>query len=740
VPAGLPVALAALLLGAPAAALELRLVGAEGAPLAFARVYVVGSPGQLIADADGRCTVDPVPTPPFELVVARADGVALAPVTVESIPAHGNLELVVSGAFSDALTIAATPAPDIELPPAAGFTVLGRGDLAERGPATLAAAIERIPGAGRSSEGADAVPSLRGLAAARTLILLDEGRVTAERRAGPSASFLDPETVDEVEVVRGPGSVSYGSDAFGGVIRLRTRLPDPGAPPTLRFALAAGDGSGERSGAAEFTAAALGGAVLLGVGARDFDDYQSPDGTVPNTASSGHGFRLGLQRPALGGNLRVLWRTDIGEDIGKPASDADLVPTTYPEELSHRAAVQFDRPGPGAWRRLSAVVTWDRYDLVTARDRLATPAAPRRLEESDVDAFDYGARVEAERPIGTSRLVVGVDLAGRYGLEAINRLTNFDESGAPVSQTSEVAIESARRDDAGAFAALSARLGDVRLAGGLRVDGVWSRNEGGYFGDRSTSSGALSGFLAAAVDLAPGVEASLQGARGFRDALLSDRYFRGVSGRGWVTGNPELHPESSWQLDAALRLRRDRLQLALFGYGYRIDDLIERYRVGADYFFRNRGSAEVVGAELEVGIELSDALQVVASGQWLRGETRDDGAPTDGVPTPGGALAVRGRNGRVWYQARLAAFARDDRPGPTEQAVAGYTVLDAGIGVELGRGLSLDLLGRNLLDRSYLGGSDERAAPAPGRTIRLVLRGVLGATGGGSPSGVPRGR
>jgi len=719
--------LAALLLAAPVSALEVRLVTIEGLSLAFARVYVVGQAGHLIADADGRCVLDPVPRPPFELVVARSDGVALAPVRIEALPEQGGLELVVGGAFSDALTIAAAPAPDIELPPATAFTVLGRGDLVRRGPATLAAAIEQVPGAGRSNEGADAVPSLRGLAAARTLILLDEGRVTAERRAGPSASFLDPESVDEVEVVRGPGSVSYGSDAFGGVIRLRTRLPDPGTAPNLRFALAAADGTGERSGAAEFTASALGGAVLLGVGARDFDDYKSPSGTVPNTFSSGRAFRLGLQRPALGGNLRVLWRTDIGEDIGKPASDAEVAPTTYPEETSHRATVQLDRPGPGKWRRLSVALSWDRYRLLTERDVLASASAPRRVEESDVDAFDYGARVEAERPIGAGRLVAGVDLAGRYGLEAVNRRTQYDASGDLVSQTSEVAIASARRDDAGAFVALSGPYRRVRLSAGLRADGVWSRNEGGYFGDRRTAHGALSGFLAGAVDLAPGVEASLQGSHGFRDALLSDRYFRGVSGRGWVTGNPELRPETSWQLDAALRMRRDGLQLALFGYGYRIDDLIERYRVGADYFFRNRGSAESVGAELEVGVELTPALQLVASGQWLRGEVRDDGVPTDGVPAPGAALAVRGRGGRLWWQARLAAFARDDRPGPTEQEVPGYAVLDGGVGFDLGRGLELALLGRNLLDRSYLGGADERAVAAPGRSVRVVLRGVLGS-------------
>jgi outer membrane receptor protein involved in Fe transport len=376
---------------------------------------------------------------------------------------------------------------------------------------------------------------------------------------------------------------------------------------------------------------------------------------------------------------------------------------------------------------LSVALSWDRYRLVTERDILATATTPRRIEESDVDAFDYGARIEAERPLGAGRLVAGLDLGGRYGLEAVNRRTDFDASGAPASQTSEVAIASAHRDDAGAFVAVAGERRRVRLSGGLRVDGAWSRNEGGYFGDRSTSSGALSGFLAAAADLAPGIEASLQGSHGFRDALLSDRYFRGVSGRGWVTGNPELRPETSWQLDAALRVRRDRLQLALFGYGYRIDDLIERYRVGADYYFRNRGTAEFAGCELEVGVGLSTALQLVVSGQWLRGEVREDGTPTDGVPAPGAALALRGRGGRWWWQARLAAFARDERPGPTEQDVPGYAVVEGGAGVDVGRGLELAVVGRNLLDRSFLGGADERAVPAPGRSIRLVLRGVLAA-------------
>ena len=74
------------------------------------------------------------------------------------------------------------------------------------------------------------MPALRGLGRGRTLILIDGARVTAERRAGPSATYLDPASLAAVEVLRGPGSVIYGSDAFGGVLQAVTRDPDPDAP------------------------------------------------------------------------------------------------------------------------------------------------------------------------------------------------------------------------------------------------------------------------------------------------------------------------------------------------------------------------------------------------------------------------------------------------------------------------------------------------------------------------------
>ena len=215
-------------------------------------------------------------------------------------------------------------------------------------------------------------------------------------------------------------------------------------------------------------------------------------------------------------------------------------------------------------------------------------------------------------------------------------------------------------------------------------------------------------------------------ARGFRDPLLSDRYYRGETGRGFITGNPDLDPETSLQFDLALRYSPDSMAVGLYVYRYRIYDLIERFRIGDDFFFRNRGESEISGVEVETSFVIGNGLELNAGAHVLQGEVVDDGSPTDGVPPPGVFVVVRGNpSARWWWMARGAAYARDDRPGPTEREIPGYAVLDAGAGYSLTDWLEVSLLGRNLFDRSFLASSDEDAVLAPGRSIQLVLRGRL---------------
>lgn len=723
-----PFLLLCLLAAGTAAAVEIQVIAPDGQPLRGARVIIVGRQGSFVTDAGGRFTVKTVPPPPFQLVVSRPDGVALGPVTVPSLPASGPLVVRVGPSVAEAVTVLGAPAPDIDLPPAAAFTLLGREDLVERDPQQLVDAVATVPGTESLGDGHAAVPAIRGMGSARTLILLDDGRVTAERRVGPSATFLDPGTVDEIEVVRGPGSVAYGSDAFGGVIRARTRVPSPGEPATLRYAVFGAAGAPERGADVAVNTTVLGAGLLLAANTRTFDDVSSPEGRVADSGGSFHGFRAGLQGRTLGGNLRVLWRADSGEDIGKPSTDSLTTRTFYPEDTSHRLTVAYDRAGPAGFSRLSVAALWARGRIVTAKDRFATASAPRQLSRATVEADDYGLRVEAERPVGAGRLVVGVDATGRTNLRAVNTTMQFTSSGCPCDAQAEreVSVASARRDDSGVFAALDQAVGAVGLAFGVRGDRVTTSNEGGYFGDRATSRSDASGFLAATVPLGRDVALTVQGARGFRDALLSDRYYRGISGRGFITGNPDLRPETSRQLDAAVRFSRGAARVAVYAYLYRIRDLIERYRDGTDYAFRNRGEAELRGAEVEAGFKVGRAVSLTLGVQAERGEVIGDGAPLDGIPARGVLLTVRQDPWRRgWWFARVAAYARDSRPGPTEAVVPGHAVVDGGIGVRVSPALEVSLTGRNLLDRTYPDSADAAAVPAPGRAVRLTLRGVL---------------
>lgn len=713
-----------ILQAAAAEALEGTLLQPDKTPMARAKVIVVGHAGAGVTDADGRFELTPDPQPPFQLLVTRADGVTLKPILVESLPTDVALVIEVPPDLAEAITVVGGLIAELEIPPAAADTLVGRGDLEQRTPERLYDAIENIPGAWRTEESASGVPSLRGLAAGRTLLMLDGARVTSERRAGPSASYLHPETLEKIEVIRGPGSVAYGSDAFGGVIRAVSREPDPDAPTSVRLALTGATGTGEGSVAGEVTTGVLGGGALVGFHLRSLDDYESPEGEVFNSGGKDSGLRLGFRRGVGKSHVALGLRLDRGRDVEKPDTASETEAFTYPEENSTRITAGYQIPNVGPFAELEIGGFWDSYQLITDRERFATDEVTRRIREADVDANDYGLRVETEKTLSTwGALKLGVDANGRTGLHAVDRVFSFDDSGAPTTSTEMVTVESANRHDLAAFAGIGASSRTLQFSAGLRGDQVWTDNTGGYFGDKETSNASLSGFAAVSWSAFSGVSLSLQASRGFRDPTLSDRYFRGVSGRGFVTGNPDLEPETSRQIDASVRYTAGRFSVSAFGYLYRIDDLIERYQDGDSFAFRNRGEGEVRGFELEAYVSLTDSLRLEMGGQTSRGEILDDETPTDNVPPTNAFLMLRVDPSRRWWgMARVAVVAEDDRPGPTEIATPDYALFDLGGGTRLNKNFAIQVHATNLFDTSYPSGADALATLAPGRSLQATVR------------------
>jgi hemoglobin/transferrin/lactoferrin receptor protein len=709
---------------APLFALQGRVVDQRtGQAVANADVSILGRPGTTTTDESGSFSWKPDPVPPFEVLVVLPGGRVLKPVLVESLGQGQPLVIEVTTLVEESVTVTGS-APSIEAPAASGTSLLTGRDLESRQPATLVQALETTPGVAVVSEGQASVPALRGLARGRTLILVDGARVSTERRVGPSATFLDPFALEGVEVARGPGSVAYGSDAFGGVIYARTRRPAAGAPFAVRGVLSGGAGIPQVRAGGEISKGFTNGGILILGHYRTLDDYRGASGTVRNSGARDAGVLARIERQAGRGLFSAGWQSDFGRDVERPRNNSNQIRFYYPEETSHRFTASYDRRDIRGFHRLNLSTFLGRHALVTDQDRYPTETRARSIERADVRANDYHVRAVAERHLWSAKLETGAEVNGRFGLRAIDSVVSFDLQGHSTGTTENLSVDAAHRTDAGAYVNVETPLRPkVLLGAGGRLDRVTTRNKGGYFGDRSTSNAAFSGVASITAGPYAGWSVTGQIARGFRDPFLSDRYFRGPSGRGFITGLPDLEPERSLQFDGAARYTGRNYRLAVYGYQYRIVDLIERYEGTPDnFFFRNRGRARIRGIEAEAQVGIAPGWTLELTTQLARGITPEDGAPLDDIAAPSFSALVRKELPRRAYaQVRVAAFARDDDPGPTERETPGYTLIDASTAIPLSEGLELQVSGRNLLDADYLASPDPRTVPAPGASVLATL-------------------
>ncbi|MGH9870096.1 MAG: TonB-dependent receptor [Candidatus Polarisedimenticolia bacterium] len=725
--AGVVTALA--LASGAAMALEGRVVDAQsGAPLANVTLSVIGGTQTARSDAEGRFVLIPDPRPPFEILPLLPGGGYGKTLRIDALPEEGPLTIRIETAATESVLVTAGAAPGILTAPASGTTTVSLEDIRSRQSRNLTQALENVPGVTNVSEGHASVPAIRGLAQARSLVLIDGARVTAERRIGPSATFVDPFVLEGVEVARGPGSVAYGSDALGGVVMARTRRPRPGGD--LAIAVEGTLGAGvpqERAGVEIESGLGAKAGVLFSAHYRDFGDYDSPEGVVLNSGSTDHGFLASYAQAAGDGLLTFAVQGDYGRDIERPRINSDVVRFYYPTEDSLRFTAAYESGSVPGFDATELSLFVGDYQVVTDQDEFGTATTPRQIARSDVAAHDFGLRAGAERHWGQVQLHFGVDLNGRVDLEAEDVTIDFDLSGSQTQETSFTTIEDARRIDTGVYVSAEGPVAKVvSLAGGLRYDHVRSTNEDGFFGDVSVDNSEPSGFVAVTLGSLSGFSATAQYSHGFRDARLSDRFFRGVTGAGFITGNPDLDPETSNQYDLALRYVKNRWKPALYLYHYDIEDLIERFEDPAQpdfFFFRNRGEARIRGVELELLVDLPKQMTLLVAGGMSEGEALDDGTPLDDISPEN--LVVQGRKGlggRGWVQMRVAWVGDLDEPGPNEVALDSRTVIDASGGYRFTSNFELQLLVRNLLDEEYLLTADGRSPLAPGVSGTLAAR------------------
>ena len=666
-------------------------------PVAGARVTSPDGPLEALTDDEGRFLLKGA-EPPLRLVFHHSFFVTRTVTLSAETPLPLLVVLETRPGLLQRVEVSARRGGDPGAPVGVVSTVVKPGDGADS-PSTLSEMIVQVPGVSENGQGGLLqTVSIRGISRHRVQSQVAGMRLTTERRAGASVSFLDPLLIEAADVLRGPASSYYGSGALGGVIQV---FPRRFTAPLVALGyntqgdgnvLAAGYGTGRWS---------------VGAARREAANAEAADGTELNS-----GF---TQTSA---NLQGVWgdgprRTSLiavfghGTDIGKASSDFPARTTVYPRERHH--LLSFSTESERGWMFRAAVHPHD----------LETDVVEAGVGRSNVKSNALDLAVRWDRELGgaasiTSRL--GVELFSRRDVDTDEVRVSFDPND-PMPVQRFASLDNANETEAGLFGTLRGTAHGATWEAGARL--IWINQENAAA--RSRDQTTASGFTGISVPLTGHLNLEAHVGTGLRFPSLGERFFTGTTGRGQISGNPDLDAERSFDVDLGLRRVTERLLLSGAVFRNRIQDYIERVEVAPDQFtFVNLTDGEITGAELQGAWRPSPTWRIGFGGHLLDGEG-DGGRPLADIP-PDEIFAALSRERDQWtVTTRWSYRGALSDPGSGEQAIPGAHRISASLALHPSPAWRIDHFGTNLLDEQYFRSADRKAAPAPGRTIGVSL-------------------
>jgi vitamin B12 transporter len=617
------------------------------------------------------------------------------------------------------VVITATRVP-IELKVApASVTVIRGDDLRSRGIATVSDALASVPGlmvVRSGSFGATTSLFARGGESDYVKVLVDGVPLNNPGGAFDFAT-LTTDNLDRIEIVRGPASVVYGSDAVAGVIQLFTRR---GVGPTRGFVDVRGGTFGTVEGAAGVSGGNSTLGYSLGAATRETDGIFAFNNDFRNRVESG---RLSFA-PSFGTLDVTVRRTDA--TLHFPTNGAGQVVDSNSLRRDHRTVLGLD-----ASRRLTSRVD---LRLLGAASRL--DGGSTNDPDSPGDTLGFYSRDDSriERR--------SVDL--RADVHASERAT-FSVGGAVEREQTRSTSESQFQTFPASAAAFSAHRTNEAVYTQIigAVAGRLTYTASGRVDDNATYGTFVTGRGSLAWQLAPSTSVRAAIGNAFKAPAFEETF-----SSSFTIGNPDLQPERtvSWEASAEQHVA-GRLALSATYFDQHFRDLIQYVSGDASTDFRginqNLGAASARGVELEARAPMVGQFDFGANITLLRTKVTDAGNGAFGTFVNGERLLRRpsrtaafnadyrvGRRSRVGVAVRVVGQ-RDDRDFTNDVRVElpSYTLLDLNAEVSLSRlssGLApLTITGRieNVLDRDY---QPSFGYAAPGRTVLLGARATLG--------------
>ncbi|MEN5207910.1 TonB-dependent vitamin B12 receptor [Stenotrophomonas terrae] len=526
---------------------------------------------------------------------------------------------------------------------------------------------------------------LRGSNSNQVLVLVDGVRVASATNGMAALQDLPVDQIERVEIVRGPRSSLYGSEAIGGVIQIFTRNAGKGLQQNL--AITAGSNN-LRQVSAGFSNRGERGWISAQGGYQETDGINACRGTA-----AGWGAGCFADEPDRDGYRNTSINVRGGYALTDTLSLEGHV-LNADSFNEYDGSIFGGNEADNRQQVIGAKLAWTASDAfrLTAQVGRNRDEADNYFADADAGTRSFASAFDTRRDTAS--------VQGDFSFAEGQQITaGADWQNDEV--TSSTAFDIDQRDNLGVFAEYQGQFGAHTLQASVRNDD----NE--QFGNHTTGS------LGYGFAFGNGLRLTASAGTGFKAPTFNDLYYPGFS-------NPNLKPEESKSLNLGIAQYADNWNWTFNAYETRVDQLIG---YDSNFDLVNVAEARIRGAELTGFVSLA-GFDINAQASFT--DPRDH---TSGAASYDNLLARRARtSGRIdvdksFGPLRLGVTAagsghRFDNAANTVR-LAGYGTMDVRVEYAINDAWSLQAKAANVFDREY-----ETVAwyNQPGREYQLTLR------------------
>lgn len=679
-------------------------------PLEQVSIYFPQLEKGTVTDVTGNYEIKNLPTGTYKIVVSY-----LGYQTVSQAIKLNTTEVIFNTNLKESAiemeeVIVSTPFHKLQSENVMKVEYANIADLKNKGALTLADGITKIAGVESVSTGIGiGKPVIRGLNANRVLVYTQGIRLENQQFGDEHGLGVNDAGIESVEVIKGPASLLYGSDAMGGVLYLN---PEKFAIPNtvngdvnLNY-YSNTDGLNANAG---FKTSGDKLKFLIRGAVTSHTDYKTgSDERVTNSRFKEYDIKTGIGYQATNFKTELRYNYNnsnlgIPEEIGEQSTDRTPIKPNQTIDnhiLSSKSSWLFNKSSLNATFGYTSNI---RKEFEDGEDGAAL--------HMNLNTFNYNVQYHLPE-YGILETIVGTQ-----GLYQTN--DNFGE---------ELLIPDATTTDFGVFATSHLHLNesnDVQI--GIRYDRRAIRgdengliNEEGYIPELDRNFNSFNAALGYKLNFFNNFVGRVNLATGFRAPNLAELTSNGVheGTNRYEIGNSNLKNEQNIQTDIALEYKNEHFEVFVNGFYNAINDYVFIAPNGDEIdgnqiFIYNQQDASLYGGEAGVHIHPHplDWLHIESSFQTVTGKLKDDtNLPLIPAKSITNTLRAEFSNKENWLKnsysfITLKSVFEQDAISSFETTTDSYNLLSIGLGGSLemfNTLVAVRLSGNNLLNKNYV--------------------------------------